>query len=177
MIIKGFITNLGKYNEGELIGKWIEFPIADDEFQEVMKEIGCNYYDEDGNEHITGYEEYFFTDWETDFDSDFGEYESIDRMNEIAENLDGWDEDTFNAACEIWDIDEVMQYDSDDFILHSNVDDNYDLGYLYAVECCCVDFQNNETLKNYFDFEAYGRDIAYEVNGGFTQYGFIEKVA
>ena len=28
--IKGFITNLGKYNEGELIGEWIDFPIDED---------------------------------------------------------------------------------------------------------------------------------------------------
>ena len=35
MTIKGFITNFGKYVEGELIGKWIEFPIYDDELQEV----------------------------------------------------------------------------------------------------------------------------------------------
>lgn len=29
--IEGFITNLGKYNEGELVGGWIEFPIDNDE--------------------------------------------------------------------------------------------------------------------------------------------------
>lgn len=79
MTIKGFITNLGKYVEGELIGKWIEFPIYDDELQEVLKEIGCNYYDEDGNEHKTGYEEYFFTSWKTDFDNNFKEHEDIEK--------------------------------------------------------------------------------------------------
>ena len=26
-----FITNLGKYNEGELVGKWIELPLLDNE--------------------------------------------------------------------------------------------------------------------------------------------------
>ena len=25
---RGYITNLGKYNEGELVGKWITFPIT-----------------------------------------------------------------------------------------------------------------------------------------------------
>ena len=24
---KAFVTNLGKYNEGELVGEWVEFPI------------------------------------------------------------------------------------------------------------------------------------------------------
>ena len=29
-MLKAFITNLGKYNEGYLIGEWIEFPISKD---------------------------------------------------------------------------------------------------------------------------------------------------
>lgn len=30
---KAFITNLGKYNEGELVGKWVSFPIDEDDFE------------------------------------------------------------------------------------------------------------------------------------------------
>ena len=30
-MLKGFITNLGKYNEGELVGEWVTFPIDEDE--------------------------------------------------------------------------------------------------------------------------------------------------
>ena len=36
MEIKGFITNLGKYNEGQLVGEWVTFPIDDDELAEVL---------------------------------------------------------------------------------------------------------------------------------------------
>lgn len=35
--ISGYITNLGKYNEGYLIGEWINFPITDEELDEVLK--------------------------------------------------------------------------------------------------------------------------------------------
>ena len=72
MEIKGFITNLGKYNEGELIGKWITFPIDDEELKEVLEEIGIN----------ERYEEYFFTDFENNI-FNFGEYESIENINDI----------------------------------------------------------------------------------------------
>ena len=37
-IIKGYITNLGKYNEGIQSYKLISFPIDDDELNEAIKE-------------------------------------------------------------------------------------------------------------------------------------------
>ena len=53
-----YLTNLGKYNEGELVGEWVQLPISDEELQEVFKRIGI-----DGKE----YEEYFIADYECDF--------------------------------------------------------------------------------------------------------------
>ena len=35
-----FITNLGKYNEGELVGEWVKFPTTAEELKEVFKRIG-----------------------------------------------------------------------------------------------------------------------------------------
>ena len=46
-----YIANLGKYNEGELVGAWFTFPI---DFEEVKEKIGLN--DE--------YEEYAIHDYE-----------------------------------------------------------------------------------------------------------------
>lgn len=40
MYIKGFIANLEKHLEGELIGEWITFPISEEELNEVLKRIG-----------------------------------------------------------------------------------------------------------------------------------------
>ena len=50
-----YLTNLGKYNEGELVGEWVELPV-DDNFEQAFQDIGIN--DE--------YEEWFITDYETD---------------------------------------------------------------------------------------------------------------
>ena len=36
---EAFITNLGKYNEGELIGEWVKFPTTPEELQNVFKRI------------------------------------------------------------------------------------------------------------------------------------------
>lgn len=84
-MIRGFITNLRAYNEGRLQGKWIDFPIMEDEMEDVLEEIGIN---ED-------YEEYFFTDWETDREVDcykeFGECPNINEVNEISDELESID--------------------------------------------------------------------------------------
>ena len=176
MEIKGYITNLGKYNEGELIGEWITFPIGEDDLQEVLKNIGCCYYDENGDYIATGYEEYFFTDWETDFVNNFSEYETIDDINKMAEQLKEWDEETFLAAAAVFGIEYIDLDNPDDYILNPNIENDYDLGYYYAIECCCIDFKDNPILENYFDFESYGRDIALEVSGGLSYYGWIEGI-
>lgn len=61
-----YIANLGKYNEGELVGAWFTFPI---DFEEVKEKIGLN--DE--------YEEYAIHDYELPFTVD--EYTSIGELN------------------------------------------------------------------------------------------------
>lgn len=84
-----FVTNLGKYNEGELIGEWVELPVSEEDLKKVFQRIGIsNEPDESGNY----YEEYFITDYECDF-YNVGEYESIDTLNEIAEQLEELDEE------------------------------------------------------------------------------------
>jgi hypothetical protein len=40
--MKIFLTNLGKYNEGELIGEWVELPVSQEELQKVFERIGIN---------------------------------------------------------------------------------------------------------------------------------------
>lgn len=176
MELKGYITNLGKYNEGELVGKWITFPIdEDDELQAVLKEISCCYYDEEGEYIDTGYEEFFFTDWESDAPVDFGEYESIEFLNAAAEALNEWDEDTFVAACEIWGFSETINADPDDFILYADVDSDSDLGYYWIEESGCYNLKDLGALANYIDYEAFGRDVALESDGGFSAYGWIER--
>lgn len=172
--IKGFITNLGKYNEGELVGKWITFPIDEDGLQDVLKEIGCCYENEDGKYINTGYEEYFFTDW--DAPATFGEYEDITFLNQVAMDLEEWDENTFYAAIEVWGFDEIIDADPDDYRLYSDITTDYDIGYYWIEESGCYNLGAMGSLANYIDYERFGRDVRLESNGGFTMYGWIECV-
>lgn len=178
--LKAFVTNLGKYNEGELVGEWVTFPIDEDEQNDLFMNIGLRYTDEEGEEHNQEYEEYFITDYDCEFNSDFlGEYESIETLNEYAEKIAEFteyecDEDLFKACLEVWDMDDVLNSGCNYFWLNSNITSDYDLGYYYAYEAGCLDIP--EYLESYIDFESYGRDIRFESDGAFTDYGWVERV-
>ena len=55
--IKIFLTNLGKYNEGCLMGEWVKLPVPKDKLEAVLRRIGIN----------DQYEEYFISDYESLF--------------------------------------------------------------------------------------------------------------
>ena len=77
MEIRIALTNLGKYNEGELTYAWLSLPATDEEIAESLKEISVA--------PNTEYEEHFISDYEAPFS--IGEYESITKLNEIAERM------------------------------------------------------------------------------------------
>ena len=52
--LEAFINNLGKYNEGFLVGEWVKFPVTNEEMQAVFKRIGIG----------RRYEEWFITDYD-----------------------------------------------------------------------------------------------------------------
>jgi hypothetical protein len=89
------LTNLGKYNEGELVYKWLDLPFTEEELEETKEAIGI-----DG----VMYEEWFISDWESDIDGlEIGEYEDIEALNETIEayeNLSEWEAETAAAAVE-----------------------------------------------------------------------------
>ena len=167
-MISGFITNLGKYNEGELVGEWIEFPISEEDLQAVLTRIGIGSTDDFGSP----YEEYFFTDWDLPSGMDweiFGEYPNIDQVNEVAEAIEesSYPEDVVSAVFDhySYDIDAAIEtLRNSEFMFYPNVDDATSLAE-YAINDIDGGIENlsKETLQDYFDYEAYGRNM--EVSG------------
>lgn len=162
--IKIYLTNLGKYNEGELVGEWVDLPVDDDELQEVFARIGISDEpDEEGNY----YEEYFITDYETDIEGfEIGEYESLSRLNEIAEaieNLSDYDMKKFKNAVEAGfvDAEDIEDFDPDRFYLYEDVYDDDTLGRTIIDELeGGIENVDEETLSNHFDYEMFGREEA-----------------
>ncbi len=67
-----YVANLGKYNEGELVGAWFTPPI---DIEDMKERIGLN----------GEYEEYAIHDYELPFD--VGEYTPISEINRLCEMI------------------------------------------------------------------------------------------
>ena len=156
-----FLTNLGKYNEGDLVGEWVDLPV-DDDFESVLEDIGIN--DE--------YEEWFITDYENDYGYEVGEYDNIFELNEIAERLEDLDEDQAQMISAIIDsgyandIDEAITM-LDNVMVYPNCHDMTDVAYEY-IDQIGIENLGRDTLENYFDHEAFGRDLGFD--GTFLEY-------
>ena len=169
-----FINTWGNYNEnGADGGEWITLPMDEDELTETLEKIAAAMGDEDPEYCIHDYE------WTTDISfREIGEMESIEKLNEELQGLgelDQWDQKTFCAMVEYWGYKYVSPEDVNEYCLHEDIKDEYDLGYYWAVESGCYDLDKMGHLANYFDYEAFGRDINLETDGGFTSLGWIER--
>lgn len=174
-----FITNLGKYNEGELIGKWVKFPTTAEELKAAMDSIGIGQKDDFGY----AYEEWFITDYDCYVDGLYdklGEYVNLDELNYLASKLDEMSQseyDQFQAAMSVGDHGGSLQdminltENLDCYEVNPNITDYDDLGryYIYELEA----MQVPDYLENYIDYEAYGRDVALDEDGQFTDYGYV----
>lgn len=169
-----YVNTWGNYNEnGADLGEWIELPMDADELEKKLETIAAAMNDEDPEWFINDYE--WFT--ETPL-REISENESIlelnDELNKV-DNLDYFEREIFVAACEIWGYEYVDLDDLDDYRLYGDIENEYDLGYYWAVESGCYDLDKMGNLANYIDYEAFGRDIALESDGGFSMFGWIEK--
>ena len=170
--MKIFLTNLGKYTEGYLIGKWVKLPASKEVLDKVLEAIGINEY----------YEEYFITDYENDIvglGDVISEYSSVVALNELAQRLEDLSADEadklgavleYEACRSVSEVLELLD-ELDDFDLLTDVNDDEDLGYYYADEYCSIDIP--EHVQPYFDYEAYGRDIRLESSCLYTSCGFL----
>lgn len=165
------LTNLGKYNEGELIYSRLVLPATTEEIQTAYDEIGVA----DG----TMYEEAFISDYETDVNGlEIREYASIDDLNELAEelsNLDEYELEAFGAMLDYgYATDEALKKVQDnEYSLYEGCYSMADVAEMYADETGLLSSMP-DNLRCYFDFEAFGRDMG--IDGHFieTDLGYIE---
>ena len=173
-LFEAYVTNLGKYNEGELVGEYLKFPTTPEEVQALLKRIGI-----DG----VRYEEIFITDFDGDvlglYDH-LGEYENIDELNHLAcviSELDQSDLEKFEAVIDSGEytgsVKELINLaqNLDCFEFYPGVTDDETLGRIYVEDMEAIDVP--EHLLNYFDYEAYGRDIRLNEDGHYAPGGYV----
>ncbi|MBO7184005.1 MAG: antirestriction protein ArdA [Bacteroidales bacterium] len=169
-----FVNTWGNYNEnGADGGAWITLPKDADELQELLEQIAENMGDTDPEFAIHDYE--WTCEWEG---FEISEYANIEELNEFCQRLselNDYESKVYAAAVEYYGRENVEIDEIDEFNLYTDITDNYDLGYYWAVESGCYNTDELGTLGRYIDYEGFGRDIALEADGGFTTYGFIER--
>lgn len=179
MTVKAFITNLGAYNAGRLVGEWIDINATEEEHRAALERIGNP-------------EEVFYTDYESedapelvDCLGEFESWEQLQGLGAVLEEMDGYEVDTLAAvlesgiasargAAELAAVCEDVGHGG--YNLMYGVDDVEELGEYYA-DVCGVLEEIPERLRYYFDFEAFGRDYAIEAQGDFCSAGWIERTA
>ena len=174
-LFEAYITNLGKYNEGEVVGETLKFPTTTEEVQALLKRIGV-----DG----VRYEEFFITSFDGDvlrlYDY-LTEYENLDELNHLAcllSELDQSDLEKFEAVIDcgshtssVADLINLTQ-NLDCYEFYPDIENEEDLGRYFS-----EDLPIPDELKDYFDYEAYGRDISINKSGHFAPGGYIVQTS
>lgn len=173
-LLEAYITNLGKYNEGQLVGETLKFPTTQEEVQALLKRIGV-----DG----IRYEEIFITSFDSDvlgLHEYLGEYENLDELNYLAvllSEMDQGDIEKFEAVIgageytgSVKDLINLTQ-NLDCFEFYQDVHSDEELGRMYVLEFGGVEVP--EHLIDYIDYEAYGRDVRINDSGHYAPGGYV----
>ena len=110
MKISVYVSNLAKYNSGELNGQWTDLPV-DDVNKDILDKIDLGKYP-------TGYrDEWFISDYEAPFTID--EYADLYQLNELAKALEEYKtiEDVYYALDdrEATGCEDVFDFDDEFF--------------------------------------------------------------
>lgn len=152
--IRVYISNLSAYVEGELIGKWVDLPIDEDELQKEINSILRN-----------GDEEYAIHDYEAPFP--ISEHDNPFELNRQLDELDNFDididDDELEALMEIMnDLSEAVEALRAEKVHFHHVEKDGWIGWKdfaeYMVyECDYLDVPKH--LLSYIDFEQVGIDL------------------
>ena len=176
-----YITDLEAYNNGHLVGSWLDLPMDEELLAEAIKEVLSRGRNECKHKHH--HEEVFITGYEADISID--EYDDIYRLNELAEYLDEINDDDLLKLkllkYEGYNEREVLTnglstYDVDiyDYSADTSFTDVYEL---LASELVSEGLFGSipSHLENYIDYSAIGRDLSYDYTE--FEHGILGRVA
>jgi len=175
-----YITDLQAYNEGHLVGKWIQLPLTTFELSQAISEVLCEGEVISGSEN---HEEVFISDYEADVS--IHEFEDIYSLNELAEILSEYSEDEtlklMLLSHEGYNEREVIGngLDSYDVNIYDYRDND---SFTDTYELLASDFIDEglfgdipKSLEFYIDYSAIARDLRMDYSE-FTD-GVIGRVA
>lgn len=164
MSIRIFLSDLSAYNEGFLSGKWIQLPLPQEELLQALIEVLREGEIASGTDN---HEEIFITDFEAEIV--IGEYDNIERLNELAEAMDELSDDDLLKlrflSHEGYNERDVIDngLDSYDVDIYDFRDNN---SFTDTFELLASDFVDEglfgeipKALEFYIDYSAIARDL------------------
>lgn len=158
------------------LGEWVDLPCDEETIDEVIEKI-----------QSAGFEEYFIPDYEGVYGYSAQEMEFKDpyELNELVSDLESYSdadslpEEVYIALVEEYGLAEVPNVV--DGVWYVEGDTYSDLAYNYVAEFGdLAEAVGTDDLERYFDYEAYGRDLAYDfnihANGYFIRTGSQKKM-
>ena len=176
MMFEAYLTNVALYTiRGVEVGEYLKFPATTEEIQALLSRIEI-----DGKK----YSEIFITNFESDvlglYDY-LDEYEDIDELNHLAHVLEEvrnkGELEKYEAALvlgkhttNVKDLINLAQ-NLDIYNFQPGIETWEALGCYYADELMAINIPSD--IRAYFDYEAYGRDIAINEGGCFLPGGYV----
>lgn len=165
---KIFLTDLHEYNNGRLVGDWVDitdFNRDEHNFNEICKRCGI------GEDH-----EIFITDYESSFCFYISDYIDAETLYKLSDVINSCDDDYIQAVCEYCcDLEGQIQHcEDEDLDFFPSDDPGYeDLAHTVLDEMGELD--PNDWKSSYFNYEAYGRDLV--LGGDYTMVsnGYIRR--
>ena len=183
--IRVYIANLGKYNEGELVGGWLDLPQPQVKIDEFLQDtVGLTLNSEEAYQKgLHGervYEEYAIHDYEfpqnmNGFTPNNGEYVPLRTLNALACLLELVDDDSL-AVIEMYQdqIENLDPIEQASMLAHFASGEYPDGVWFFDTEgfkndeeafgyCCVHELNpglskvlNDQSISDYFDYERYG---------------------
>ena len=163
-MISIFITDLSAYNEGFLSGKWITLPLPQEQLLQALSEVLSDGEIASGTDN---HEEVFITDYDALIE--IGEYDNIQRLNELAEAMESFPDDDLLKlrflSYEGYNEREVIDngLDSYEVDIYDFRDNN---SFTDTFELLASDFVDEglfgeipKSLEYYIDYSAIARDL------------------
>lgn len=166
-----FIADLAAYNSGELAGKWVDLEgMNAGDVEETIADVLCEgtgLLKALGEWAGVDHEEFFITDYEGFGPIRIGEYDSIESIIEHVERM-GDDPERYFAYVEYNGEDYAEHYDPDNVI--GPWDSMKDVAYESVESFILHEIPEGmrRTVENYFDYDAFARDL--RIEGRFTEY-------
>lgn len=170
-----YITDLGAYNQGYLIGEHISLPMDEDDLKSKIDEILSIGAKACGD---TEHEEIFITDYECDF-MGIHEYSDPFELNRIAQEAEGLNDHELKIVCFLLSNGSVKDYSEavehiEDVIIHEGATSMEDIAYDYINECYDIE-SLAPIIANSIDYRKIGVELAmdgqyFEIDGDIYEY-------